>query len=166
MRKKDPDKIIKDLKSYRVDGDAQRVLDEIDSFMDVESVDDAHATVKQIYLGFLPDKLLINRLTCELATWEMKWDKQSASWWVENWADVETIFQIDFTKERIPWKKIQGLICRTDEECAQVIASSSRFENEFVAATAKLPADEDDIYSVVADPILRNALRPPEERGQ
>jgi len=84
---------------------------------------------------------------------------------VENWADFETIFQIDFTKDRIPWEKIRGLICRTDEECAQVIASSPRFENEFVAATSTLPADEDDIYSVVADPILRNALRPPEERG-
>jgi hypothetical protein len=55
------------------------------------------------------------------------------------------------------------LICRTDEECAQAIASSSRFENEFVAATAKLPADEDDIYSVIADPILRNALKPGDE---
>jgi hypothetical protein len=84
---------------------------------------------------------------------------------VENWADVETIFQIGFTKDRIPWKKIRGLICRTDEDCAQTIASNSRFENEFVAATATLPPDEDDIYSVVADPILRNALRPPEERG-
>jgi len=165
MRKKDPDKVIKDLQDYRVDGDAQRVLDEIDSFMDVESISDTHATVKHVYLGFLMDDQGIDRLTCDLATWEMKWDKQSASWWVENWADVETIFQIDFTKDRIPWKKIRGLICRTDEECAQVIASSSRFENEFVAATAKLPADEDDIYSVVADPILRNALRPPEERG-
>jgi len=81
------------------------------------------------------------------------------------WASVETIFQIDFTKERIPWKKLRGLACRTDEEWAEIIASSPRFENELIAATAKLPADEDDIYSVVADPLLRNALRPPEERG-
>ena len=165
MAKKDPEKVIKDLKDYRIDGDRQRLLDEIDSYMDVESVDDNHATVKHAWLGFSTDRKGVDRLTCELATWEMKWDKQSASWWVENWADVETIFQIDFTKERIPWKKIRSLICRTDEECAQVIASSSRFENEFVAATAKLPADEDDIYSAIADPILRNALRPPEERG-
>ena len=158
MRKTDSEKVIKDLKDYRLYGDRQRLVDEIDSYMEDESVSDTHATVKQIYLGFLPDKLLINRLTCELATWEMQWDKQSASWEVENWADVETIFQIDFTKERIPWKKLRGLACRTDEECAQVIASSPRFESEFVAATAKLAEDEDDIYSVVVDPLLRKAL--------
>ena len=165
MRKKDPDKIIKDLQDYRFDGDGQRLLDEIDSFMDVESVDDNHATVKHAYLGFLPDDEGVDRLTCELATWEMQWDKQTASWCVENWADVETIFQIDFTKDRIPWQKIRGLFCASDEDCAQTIASSPRFEREFIAATAQLPADEDDIYSVVADPLLRNALRPPEERG-
>ncbi len=161
MRKKDPDRIIKDLQDYRVDGDAQRVLDEIDSVMDVESVSATHATVKHAWLGFVPDDQGIDRLTCDLATWEMQWDKQSASWWVENWADVETIFEIDFSKERIPWKKIRGLICRTDEDCAQVIASSPRFENEFIAATATL--DEDDIYSVVADPILRKALKPADD---
>jgi len=47
-----------------------------------------------------------------------------------------------------------------DEEHAQVIVTSWPFENEFIAATAQLPADEDDIYSVVADPLLRNALKP------
>ena len=163
MRKKDPDKIIKDLQDYRVDGDAQRVLDEIDSFMEVESVDDNHAIVKHAWLGFATDREGVDRLTCELATWEMKWDKQSASWWVENWADVETIFQVDFTKDRIPWKKIRGLFCGSDEQCAQTIASNSRFEREFIEATAKLPADEDDIYSVVADPLLRKALKPEDD---
>ena len=162
MRKKDPDKIIKDLQDYRVDGDAQRVLDEIDSFMDVESVNDTHATVKHVYLGFVPDDQGIDRLTCDLATWEMLWDKQSASWVLENWEPIDTLFQIDFTKDRIPWKKIRGLFCGSDEQCAQTIASSPRFENEFVAATATLGEDEDDIYSVVADPLLRKALRPPE----
>ena len=165
MAKKDPEKVLKDLKDYRIDGDRQRLLDEIDSFMDVESVDDNHATVKHAWLGFVPDRKEVDRLTCELATWEMKWYKQSTSWWVENWADVETIFQIDFTKDRIPWKKIRGLFCASDEDCAQTIASNSRFEREFLEATAKLPADEDDIYSVVADPLLRKALRPPEDRG-
>ena len=163
MRKKDPEKVVKDLKDYRVDGDGQRVLDEIDSYMEDESVDDTHATVKHAYLGFVPDDQGIDRLTCDLATWEMQWDKQTACWVVDGWEPEETYFQIDFTKERIPWKKIQGLICRTDEECAQVIASSPRFENEFVAATAKLPADEDDIYSVVADPLLRKALKPTDD---
>ncbi len=163
MRKTDPEKIIKDLEDYRMDGDRQRLLDEIDSCIDVESVDDNHATVKHIYLGFVPDDQGIDRLTCDLATWEMQWDKQAACWVVEDWAPVDTLFHIDFTKERIPWKKIRGLICRTDEECAQVIASSPRFENEFVAATAKLPPDEDDIYSVVADPLLRNALKPEDD---
>jgi len=163
MAKKDPEKVLKDLKDYRIDGDRQRVLDEIDSFMEVESVDDNHATVKHAWLGFAADREGVDRLTCELATWEMKWDKQSASWWVENWADVETIFQIDFTKERIPWKKIRGWFCASDEDCAQTIASSSRFEREFLEATAKLPADEDDIYSVVADPLLRKALKPEDE---
>jgi hypothetical protein len=165
MRKKDPEKIIKDLQDYRVDGDAQRVLDEIDSFMDVESVNDTHATVKHVYLGFVPDDQGIDRLTCDLATWEMQWDKRAASWVVDGWEPEETYFQIDFTKERIPWKKIRGLFCGTDGDCAQTIASNSRFEREFIEATAQLPADEDDIYSVVADPLLRKALRPPEELG-
>jgi hypothetical protein len=160
MRKKDPEKIIKDLEDYRLDGDRQRVLDEIDSYMDVESVSDTHATVKHAYLGFVPDDQGIDRLTCDLATWEMQWDKQAASWVVEDWAPVETLFQIDFTKDRIPWKKIRGLICRTDEECAQVIASSPRFENEFVAATAKMPIGDDELYSAIADPILRKVLKP------
>jgi hypothetical protein len=165
MRKTDSEKVIKDLKDYRLYGDRQRLVDEIDSYMEDESVSDTHATVKQIYLGFLPDKLLINRLTCELATWEMQWDKQSASWEVENWADVETIFQIDFTKERIPWKKLRGLACRTDEEWAEIIASSPRFENELIEAAAKMPIGDDELYSAIADPILRNAFRPPKERG-
>ena len=163
MAKKDPKKILKDLQDYRVDGDAQRVLDEIDSFMDVESVDDNHATVKHAWLGFVTDRKGVDRLTCELATWEMKWDKQSASWWVEDWADVETIFQIDFTKDRIPWKKIRRLFCGSDEDSAQTIASNSRFEREFLEATAKLPADENDIYSVIADPLLRKALKPEDD---
>ncbi len=163
MRKNDPERVIKDLKDYRLDGDRQRLLDEIDSYMDVELVSDTHATVKHAYLGFVPDDEGVDRLTCELAAWEMQWDKQAACWVVEDWAPVDTFFQIDFTKDRIPWKKIRALNCWTDEECAQVIASSPRFENEFVAATATLPADEDDIYSVVADPLLRNALRPLEE---
>lgn len=112
MAKKDPEKVLKDLNDYRVDGDRQRVLDEIESYMDVESVDDNHATVKHAWLGFAADREGVDRFTCELATWEMKWDKQSASWWVENWADVDTIFQIDFTKDRIPWKKIRDCSAR------------------------------------------------------
>ena len=160
MAKKDPEKIIKDLEDYRLDGDRQRLLDEIDSYMEVESVDDNHATVKHAWLGFAADRKGVDRLTCDLATWEMQWDKQSACWLVEDWASVETIFEIDFTKDRIPWKKIRALNCWTDEECAQVIASSPRFESEFVAATAKLAEDEDDIYSVVADPLLHKALEP------
>ena len=109
MAKKDPDKIIKDLQDYRVDGDRQRVLDEIDSFMDVESADDTHATVRHAYLGFLPDDESVDRLTCDLATWEMQWDKQAACWVVEDWEPADTLFQIDFTKDRIPWEKIRGL---------------------------------------------------------
>ena len=163
MRKKDPDKIIKDLQDYRVDGDAQRVLDEIESYMDVESVDDTHATVKHTYLGFAPDDEGVDRLTCELATWEMQWDKQAACWVVEDWAPVDTLFQIDFTKDRIPWKKIRGLFCASDEDCAQTIASNSRFEREFIEATAQLPSDEDDIYSVVADTLLHKALKPEDD---
>jgi hypothetical protein len=82
----------------------------------------------------------------------------AARWLHVKCQDVTPISFSDFTKDRIPWKKIRGLICRTDGECAQVIASSPRFENEFIAATGTL--DEDDIYSVVADPILRKALKP------
>lgn len=160
MAKKDPEKVIKDLQDYRIDGDQQRLLDEIESFMEVESVDDAHATVKHAYLGFVPDVEGVDRLTCDLATWEMQWDKQAACWVVDDWAPVDTLFQIDFTTDRIPWEKIRGLFSASDEDCAQVIASSPRFEREFLEATAKLPADEDDIYSVIADPILRKMLRP------
>jgi hypothetical protein len=160
MRKTDPDKVLKDLEDYRTDGDRQRLMDEIDSSMDVEFVSDNQATVKHTYLGFVPDDQGIDRLTCDLATWEMKWDTQAASWLVEDWSPEETFFEADISKDLIPWKKIRGLICRTDEECAQVIASSPRFENEFVAATAKLDADEDDIYKAIADPLLRDALRP------
>jgi hypothetical protein len=160
MANKDPDKIIKDLQDYRVDGDAERVLDEIDSVMEVESVDDTHATVKHAYLGFATDNKGIDRLTCDLATWEMLWDKQTASWVLEDWEPVDTLFQIDFTKDRIPWKKIRDLFCGTDGDCAQTIASNSRFEREFIEATAQLRADEDDIYNVVADPILPKALKP------
>jgi len=163
VAKKDPEKIIRDLEDYRLDGDRQRLLDEIDSSMDVESVSDTHATVKHAWLGFVPDDQGIDRLTCDLATWEMQWDKQAASWVVDGWGPEETYFEIDFTKEQIPWKKIRRLICRTDEECAQVIASSSRFQNEFIAATVTLAEDEDDIYSVVADPLLRKAMKPPDE---
>ena len=163
MRKKGPEKILKDLQDYRVDGDAQRVLDEIDSVMEVESVDDAHATVKHAYLGFATDNKGIDRLTCDLATWGMLWDKQTASWVLEDWEPVDTLFQIDFTKDRIPWEKIRDLFSSTDEDCAQVIASNPRFENEFIAATAQLPADEGDIYSVVADPLLRKALKPEDD---
>ena len=163
MRKKDPEKIIKDLEDYRMDGDRQRLLDEIDSYIDVESVDDNHATVKHAYLGFVPDDQGIDRLTCDLATWEMQWDKQTACWVVDGWEPEETYFQIDFTKERIPWKKLRGLACRTDEEWAEIIASSPRFENELIEAAAKMPIGDDELYSAIADPILRNALKPEDE---
>ena len=157
MRKKDPEKIIKDLEDYRLDGDRQRLLDEIDSYMDVESVSDTHATVKHAYLGFVPDDQGIDRLTCDLATWEMQWDKQAASWVVDGWEPAETYFQLDFTKERIPWKKIRGLACRTDEEWAEIIASSPRFENELIEASAKMPVRK--LRSAIADPILRKAWK-------
>ena len=160
MRKKAPDKIIKDLNDYRLDGDSQRLLDEIESFMEVESVDDARATVKHAYLGFVPDDHDVNRLTCDVATWEMQWDKQTACWIVDDWSPDAPIFQIDFTKDRIPWQKIRGLFCGSDVKCAEAIATSPVFEIEFINATAELPADEDDIYSVVADPLLRKALKP------
>ena len=109
MAKKDPDKVLKDLRDYRLDGDPQRVLDEVDSFVDVESVDANHARVKHAWLGFATDRKGVDRLTCELASWEMQWDKQAACRVVEDWADVNTLFQINFTKDRIPWKKIRGL---------------------------------------------------------
>jgi len=157
MRKKDPEKIIKDLEDYRLDGDRQRLLDEIDSFIDVESVSDTHATVKHAYLGFVPDDEGVDRLTCDLATWDMNWDKQSACWLVEDWASVETIFQIDFTKDRIPWKKVRALNCWTDDECAEIITMSPRFENELIEASAKMPIRK--LRSAIADPILRKAWK-------
>ena len=163
MPERDPDKVTEDLENFRCDGDRERLWDEIMSSMDVEFVSDTRANVKHIYLGLAADDDGVKRLTCDVGTWEMEWAEREAMWIVDSWGPDDTYFQVNFIKDRIPWKKIRGLICRTDEECAQVIASSPRFENEFVAATAKLPADEDDIYSVVADPLLRNALRPPED---
>jgi hypothetical protein len=82
---------------------------------------------------------------------------------VDGWEPEETYFQIDFTKERIPWKKLRGLACRTDEEWAEIIASSPRFENELIEAAAKMPIGDDELYSAIADPILRNALKPEDE---
>jgi hypothetical protein len=161
MRKNDPERVIKDLKDYRLDGDRQRLVDEIYSYMEVESMSDTHATVKHVYLGFLPDKQLVDRLTCELATWDMNWDKQSACWLVEDWASVETIFQIDFTKDRIPWKKVRALNCWTDDECAEIITMSPRFENELIEASAKMPVRK--LRSAIADPILRKAWKTTED---
>jgi len=161
MRKKDPDRIIKDLQDYRVDGDRQRLLDEIDSCIDVESVSDTHATVKHVYLGFVPDDQGIDRLTCDLATWEMQWDKQTACWVFDGWEPEETYFQIDFTKERIPWKKIRGLLFETDEECAEAIADNAGFQNLYADTVADMDLDEDTpMHSVIRDPILRKALTP------
>jgi hypothetical protein len=161
MRKTDPEKIIKDLEDYRLDGDRQRLLDEIDSYMEVESVDDNHATVKHAWLGFAADRKGVDRLTCDLATWDMQWDKPSACWLVEDWASVETIFQIDFTKDRIPWKKVRALNCWTDEECAEIITMSPRFENELIEASAKMPIRK--LRSAIADPILRKAWKTTED---
>jgi hypothetical protein len=160
MAQRDPEKVIQDIEDYRCDGDRERLWDEIMSSMDVEFVSDTRANVKHVYLGLGADDDGVKRLTCDAGTWEMEWAEREAMWIVDGWGPDDTYFQVDFIKDRIPWEKIRGLICRTDEECAQVIASSSRFENEFVAATATLPADEDDIYSVVADPLLRKALKP------
>lgn len=160
MAEGNPDKILEDLEDYRRSGDLERLQSEIVSNMHIESADEDHAVVKHAYLGFVPDNKLIDRLTCELATWEMRWDEEAETWMVDEWATVETLFQVDFTKDRIPWKKIRGLIFKTDKECAMVVAESPLFENAFIAATAQLPADEDDIYSAVADPLLRKALTP------
>ena len=163
MAEGNPDKILEDLEDYRRSGDLERLQSEIVSDMHIESVDGDRAVVKHAYLGFVPDAKLVDRLTCELATWEMRWDEEAETWMVDEWATVETIFQVDILKDRIPWKKIRGLIFKTDKECANVIAESPLFENAFIAATAQLPTDEDDIYSLVADPILRRALSPSEE---
>jgi hypothetical protein len=91
----------------------------------------------------------------------MNWDKPSACWLVEDWASVETIFQIDFTKDRIPWKKVSALNCWTDEECAEIITMSPRFENELIEASAKMPVRK--LHSAIADPILRKAWKVPDE---
>ena len=164
MRKKDPDKIIKDLNDYRLDGDRQRVLDEIDSFMEVESVDDARATVKHAYLGFVPDDSDVNRLTCDVATWKMQWDKQAACWVVDDWSPVDTFFQIDVIKGHIPWEKIRGLLFETDEECAEAIADDAGFQNFYADTVADMDLDDDtSMHSVIRDPLLRKALTPEEE---
>ncbi|MEI7864106.1 MAG: hypothetical protein WCI38_01950 [Chthoniobacterales bacterium] len=131
--------------------------------MDVEFVSDTRANVKHVYLGLSADDNCVKRLTCDVGTWEMDWAEREAMWIVDGWGPDESCFQVDFIKDRIPWKKIRGLFRASDEDCAQTIASNSRFEREFIEATAQLPADEDDIYSVIADPLLRQALKPADD---
>ena len=163
MPERDPDKVTEDLENFRCDGDRERLWDEIMSSMDVEFVSETRANVKQIYLGLAADDDGVKRLTCDAGTWEMEWAEREAMWIVDSWGPDDTYFQVDFIKDRIPWKKIRGLFCGSDEDSAQTIASNSRFEREFLEATAKLPADEDDIYSVIADPLLRKAVKPEDD---
>ena len=161
MAKKDPEKVIKDLKSYRIDGDRQRLLDEIESFMEVESVDDNRANVKQIYLGLAADDDGVKRLTCDAGTWEMEWAEREAMWIVDSWGPDDTYFQVDFIKDRIPWKKIRGLLFETDEECAEAIADNAGFQNLYADTVADMDLDDNTpMHSVIRDPILRKALTP------
>ena len=164
MARKNPDKVIEDLENFRCDGDRERYWNEIGSSMDVEFQSNDRALVKQIYLGFVPDDDGKERLPCELATWEMEWDKPSGLWLVDGWGPDETYFQVDFTKDRIPWKKVRGLLYETDEECAEAIADDARFQNRFIDVVSDTELEDDAIYSIIADPLLRKAAGPRKKR--
>lgn len=164
MAERDPDKVIEDLQDFRCDGDRERYWHEIGSTMDVEFQSDTRALVKHVYLGFVPDNDNIERLTCELDTWEMQWDKRSGLWLVDGWGPDETYFQVDFIKDRIPWNKIRGLLYATDEECAEAIAGDAGFQNHFAETVADMDLDDDvPMHSIIRDPILRKALDPREK---
>jgi hypothetical protein len=160
MPERDPDKVIEDLENFRCDGDRERYWNEIGSSMEVKFQSNTRALVKQIYLGFVPGDDGKERLTCELATWEMAWDKPSGLWLVDGWGPDETYFQVDFTKDRIPWKKVRGLLYETDEECAEAIADDVRFQNKLIDAVSDTELEDDAIYSLIADPLLRKAASP------
>jgi len=161
MAQRDPEKVIQDIEDYRCDGDRERLWDEIMSSMDVEFVSDTRANVKHVYLGLSADDNCVKRLTCDFGTWEMEWAERDAMWIVDGWGPDETYFQVDFIKDRIPWKKIRGLLFETDEECAAAIAENGAFQNCYAETVAEMELDDDvPMHSVIRDPILRKALTP------
>jgi len=164
MPKRDPEKVLEDLQNFRCDGDRERYWNEIDSSMDVEFQSNTRALVKQIYLGFVPGDDGKERLTCEMATWEMEWDKPSGLWLVDGWGPDETYFEVDFTTDRIPWKKVRGLLYATDEEFAEAIGNDVGFQNKLIDAVSETELEDDAIYSVIADPLLRKAAGPRKKR--
>jgi hypothetical protein len=166
MPERDPDKVTEDLENFRCDGDRERLWDEIMSSMDVEFDSDTRANVKHVYLGLAADDDGVKRLTCDAGTWEMEWAEREAMWIVDGWGPDDTYFQVDFIKDRIPWKKIRGLLFETDEECAEAIADNAGFQNFYADTVADMDLDDNTpMHSVIRDPLLRKALRPPEERG-
>jgi hypothetical protein len=161
MPERDPDKVIEDLENFRCDGDRERLWDEIMSSMDVEFVSDTRANVKHVYLGLAADDDGVKRLTCDAGTWEMEWAEREAMWIVDSWGPDDTYFQVDFIKDRIPWKKIRGLLFETDEECAEAIADNAGFQNLYADTVSDMELDDDTpMHSVIRDPILRKALTP------
>jgi hypothetical protein len=164
MPERDPDKVTEDLENFRCDGDRERLWDEIMSSMDVEFVSDTRANVKHVYLGLSADDDGVKRLTCDAGTWEMEWAEREAMWIVDSWGPDDTYFQVDFIKDRIPWKKIRGLLFETDEECAEAIADNAGFQNLYADTVADMDLDDNTpMHSVIRDPILRKALEPEDE---
>ena len=164
MPERDPDKVTEDLENFRCDGDRERLWDEIMSSMDVEFVSDTRANVKQIYLGLAADDNGVKRLTCDAGTWEMEWAEREAMWIVDSWGPDDTYFQVDFIKDRIPWKKISGFLFETDEECAEAIADNAGFQNLYDDTVADMDLDDNTpMHSVIRDPLLRKALKPEDD---
>lgn len=159
MPERDAEKVIEDLENFRIDGDRERVWSQIGSSMDVEFESDTLAQVKHIYLGFVPDDDGKEKLTFRLDTWEMEWDEPSGLWLVNGWGPEDTYFQVDFIKDRIPWKKVRGLLFDTDEECAEAIADDGFFQNCYAETVAEMELDDNaPMHSVIRDPLLRKAL--------
>ena len=164
MPERDPDKVTDDLENFRCDGDRERLWDEIMSSMDVEFESNTRANVKQIYLGLAAEDNGVKRLTCDAGTWEMEWAEREAMWIVDSWGPDDTYFQVDFIKDRIPWKKIRGLLFETDEECAEAIADNAGFQNLYADSVADMDLDDNTpMHSVIRDPLLRKALKPEDD---
>ena len=164
MPERDPDKVTDDLENFRCDGDRERLWDEIMSSMDVEFESNTRANVKQIYLGLAAEDNGVKRLTCDAGTWEMEWAEREAMWIVDSWGPDDTYFQVDFIKDRIPWKKIRGLLFETDEECAEASADNAGFQNLYADSVADMDLDDNTpMHSVIRDPLLRKALKPEDD---
>jgi hypothetical protein len=56
------------------------------------------------------------------------------------------------------------LLYATDEEFAEAIGNDVGFQNKLIDAVSETELEDDAIYSVIADPLLRKAASPRKKR--